>query len=295
MSYKIPKGIAVKFSVLTIIVNLLLSGFKLVAGLVANSGALISDAVHSASDVLSTFVVLIGLKLSARKSDVEHRYGHERVESVAAIILSVVLLATGVGIGYNSFLKIISGNYDGLDMPGTLALWAAVVSIVVKEIMYHMTKAVARSENSPALMADAWHHRSDALSSVGSFIGVFGAMLGFKVLDPVAGFVICIFIAKSALDIFKDATDRMIDKSCDDETEIKIANLIRAIEGVENLDDLKTRIFGSKIYVDVEIAADGAQSLADAHKIAEKVHYTIENEIEQVKHCMVHVNPVNKI
>ena len=106
--------------------------------------------------------------------------------------------------------------------------------------------------------------------------------------------MICIFIAKSALDICRDATDRMIDKACDDETEIKIANLIRAIEGVENLDDLKTRIFGSKIYVDVEIAADGSQSLADAHKIAEQVHYTIENEIEQVKHCMVHVNPVNK-
>ncbi len=294
MGKKIPKGIAVKFSVFTIIVNLVLSGFKLIAGLASGSGALVSDAVHSASDVLSTFVVLIGLKLSSKKSDIKHKYGHERVESVAAIILSVVLLATGVGIGYGSFVKIISGNYEELAMPEPLALWAAVISIIVKEVMYHMTKAVAKSENSPALMADAWHHRSDALSSVGSFIGIFGAMLGFRVLDPIAGFVICIFIAKSAIDIFKDATDRMIDKSCDDETEIKIANLIRAIDGVENLDDLKTRIFGSKIYVDVEIAADGDQSLADAHKIAEKVHYTIEKEIDCVKHCMVHVNPVNK-
>ena len=294
MNKKMPKGIAVRFSIYTIIVNLVLSGFKLIAGVVANSGALVSDAIHSASDVLSTFVVLIGLKISSKKSDTKHKYGHERVESVATIILSVVLLATGIGIGYGSFLKIISGNYEALAMPEPLALWAAVISIIVKELMYHATKAVAKSENSSALMADAWHHRSDALSSVGSFIGVFGAMLGFKVLDSVAGLVICIFIAKSAIDIFKDATDRMIDKSCDDETEIQIANLIRKTDGVKNLDDLKTRIFGSKIYVDVEIAADGSQSLTDAHKIAENVHTAVEREIEGVKHCMVHVNPMNK-
>jgi len=265
----------------------------LIAGIVANSGAMVSDAIHSASDVVSTLIVIAGIKMSERASDKGHQYGHDRMECIASVLLSVVLFATGVMLGYGALVKIFSGDYESLAMPGSLALWAAVLSIVVKEGLYHYTMHTAKAINSTALKADAWHHRSDSLSSVGSFIGIFGAMLGFKVLDPVAGFVICLFILKAAVDIFRQSMDQMVDKSCDDVTVMNIRNIVLSVKGVERLDLLKTRMFGSKIYVDVEFGADGDMSLYEAHKIAERVHKKIEDEMPEVKHCMVHVNPMD--
>ncbi len=283
--------IAMRVSAVSIFINLLLSFFKLMAGVIANSGAMISDAVHSASDVFSTFIVIIGVKISGKQSDEEHQYGHERLECVASIILAAILLATGIGIGAGGMEKIIAGNNGKLEVPGALALVAAVVSIVVKEWMYWYTRAAAKKINSGALMADAWHHRSDALSSVGAFIGIFGARLGFPVLDSVASVVICIFIGKASFDIFKDSVDKMVDKSCDDKTIGKMQVAIRNQEGVLDIDMVKTRLFGAKIYVDIEIVADGNLTLSESHKIAERVHDAIENEFDSVKHCMVHVNP----
>ncbi len=283
---------AMRVSVVSIIVNVVLSVLKLIAGIVANSGAMVSDAIHSASDVVSTLIVIAGIKISGRASDKGHQYGHDRMECIASVLLSVVLFATGIMLGYGALVKILSGNYDSLAMPGSLALWAAVLSIVVKEGLYHYTMHTAKAINSTALKADAWHHRSDSLSSVGSFIGIFGAMLGFKVLDPVAGFVICLFILKAAVDIFRQSMDQMVDKSCDDVTVMNIRNIVLSVNGVERLDLLKTRMFGSKIYVDVEFGADGGMSLYEAHKIAEHVHKKIEDEMPEVKHCMVHVNPM---
>lgn len=287
------KNTGMHVSVVSIIVNVVLSVFKLAAGIIAHSGAMISDAVHSASDVFSTIIVMIGIKISGKDSDTGHQYGHDRMECIAAALLAIVLFATGLGIGYTSLTKIIGGNYDSLAMPGTLALAAAVVSIIVKEWMYHYTKAAAKKENSTALMADAWHHRSDSLSSVGSFIGIFGARLGFKVLDPVAGFVICLFILKAAIDIFRQSMDQMVDKSCDDETVNKIREIITETPGVETVDMIKTRMFGPKIYVDVEFGTNGDMTLREAHQIAENVHNRIEDGMPSVKHCMVHVNPTD--
>lgn len=283
--------LAMKVSKITIIINLVLSLFKFMAGLLASSGAMISDAIHSASDVFSTFIVIIGVKISNKQSDKEHQYGHERMECVASLILAIILLATGIGIGVAGVKKILNGNYDELQMPGILALIAAIISIVVKEWMYWYTRAAAKKINSGALMADAWHHRSDAMSSVGALIGIFGARIGFPVLDPVASVVICLFIVKAAYDIFKDAIDKMIDKSCDDNTVERMRSLISEQEGVEGIDEIKTRLFGAKIYVDIEIAADGELTLLQSHHIAEIVHDAIEQEFKTVKHCMVHVNP----
>ncbi|MGN0470284.1 MAG: cation diffusion facilitator family transporter [Acutalibacteraceae bacterium] len=288
---KKDKKIAMRVSVVSIIVNVALSLFKLIAGIFAASGAMISDAIHSASDVFSTFIVIIGVNISAKKADNEHQYGHERLECVASIILAVILAETGIGIGISGLDKIFAGNYESLEIPGLLALIAAVVSIAVKEWMFWYTRAAAKKINSGALMADAWHHRSDALSSIGAFIGILGARLGFPILDPVASVVICVFIVKAAFDIFKDAIDKMIDKSCDKETVDKIAAVIREQDGVEGIDDLKTRLFGTKIYVDVDISADGNITLTQAHQIAEDVHTSIEQTFPTVKHCMVHVNP----
>ena len=285
------EAVATKVTLVSIIGNLLLSCFKLLAGIIARSGAMISDAIHSASDVFSSIIVIMGVKLSSRESDKEHPYGHERFECVAAIILSVILLFTGFAIGANAMKDIFSVNYESLAVPGKFALIAAVVSISSKESMYWYTRHYAKRIDSSALMADAWHHRSDALSSIGALIGIAGARMGFPILDPVASLVICFFIAKAALDIFKDAIDKMVDHFCDSEIENSIRTLAESQAGVKGIDFLQTRVFGNKIYVDIEISADGLLTLNDAHEIAEKTHDAIEKEFPKVKHIMVHVNP----
>lgn len=284
---------AMKVSTMSVIWNLLLSVGKLFAGIFANSGAMISDAVHSASDVFSTVIVMIGVKISGKDSDNDHPYGHERLECVAAIILATVLAATGIGIGYGAVVKIMAGNYN-VAMPGILALVAAVVSILVKELMFWYTRYYAKQIDSSALMADAWHHRSDSLSSIGALIGIIGARLGFGIMEPLASVVICVFIEKAAYDIFMDAVNKMVDKSCDDETMEKIKACAMNISGVENIDLLRTRVFGNKIYVDMEIAADGNKTLNETHAVAENVHDAIEKGFPKVKHIMVHVNPAKK-
>lgn len=282
---------AMRISFVSIVINVILSLFKALAGLVAHSGAMISDAIHSASDVFSTIVVIIGVKISGKESDKEHPYGHERMECVAAILLATILAITGLGIGWSAVTKIAGGNYDQLEVPGVLALVAAIVSIVVKEAMYWYTRAGAKKIDSGALMADAWHHRSDSLSSIGALIGIGGARLGFPILDPIASVVICVFIEKAALDIFMDAVNKMVDKACDEETEAKMRDCVIEQEGVLGVDLLRTRTFGNKVYVDIEICADGDKTLWEAHTIAENVHDSVEREFPKVKHIMVHVNP----
>ena len=284
------ENLAMRVSAVTILGNLILTVFKLAAGILAHSGAMISDAVHSASDVLSTFVVIAGVKLSGKESDKEHPYGHERFECVAAVILSVMLAITGAGIGWAG-IQTILGDAAELVIPGRLALVAAVISIVSKEAMYWYTRNAAKKLDSSALMADAWHHRSDALSSVGSFVGILGARLGIPVLDPVASVVICIFILKAAVDIFRDAISKMLDTSCPEEVENEMREVVQTQEGVLGVDRLQTRLFGDRVYVELDIAADANATLTKAHDVAVRVHDAIEKTFPKVKHCMVHVNP----
>jgi len=284
--------VAMKVSFVSIVANIILSLFKFLAGMIAHSGAMVSDSIHSASDVFSTLVVIVGIKMSGKKSDKEHPYGHERMECVAAIVLSTVLAVTGLGIGGSAAVKILSGGYENLKIPGFLALAAAIVSIAVKEGMYWYTRINAKKIDSGALMADAWHHRSDALSSVGALIGITGARLGFPILDSVASLCICFFIEKAAYDIFKDSIDKMVDKACDEELENEIKTCVLQQKGVLGVDLLRTRVFGNKIYVDIEIKADGNVTLREAHSTAERVHDAIEKNFIKVKHIMVHVNPV---
>ena len=283
--------IVLKTSVVTIIINALLSVFKLIAGILGSSMALISDAVHSASDVFSTFIVLIGVKISSKKADRRHPFGHERFECVAAIILAAVLFATGAGIGYSGVENIVSGAYKELESPKLIAHIAAALSIVVKEGMFWYTIIAAKRVNSTALKADAWHHRSDALSSIGSLVGVVGAMCGVPVLDSVACLVICATIIFAAVKIFIDAVKKMTDEACDERTENEIKEFISSCDGVKRIDLLMTRLFGNRIYVIVEIACDGSLSLYEAHEIAETLHKGIEENFPLVKHITVHVNP----
>lgn len=283
--------IAYKVSFISILGNIILTIIKFISGLIAHSQAMISDAVHSLSDVLSTFVVIIGIKISNKDADKSHPYGHERLECVAALILSIMLFITGIAIGYAGIIKII--NNSVIKTPGLLALVAAIISIIIKEGMYQYTIRVAKKINSGSLKADAWHHRSDALSSIGSFIGILGSRLGFKLLDPIASIIICLFIFKVSIDIFKDSIDKMIDKSCDTETINKIVEIIDRRSDIENLDDMKTRQFGNKAYIDIEISVNENMILKDAHAIAEELHDEIEEKLPVVKHCMVHINPAN--
>lgn len=282
---------AVKVSIVTILVNAALTAFKLLAGIFGNSYALISDAVHSASDVFSTGIVIVGVKISAKKADKRHPFGHERFECVAAILLSVVLFATGVWIGVTGIRHIVTGEYRTFAVPGVIALVAAAVSVAVKEGMFWYTMAAAKRVHSDALKADAWHHHSDALSSIGSIVGVVGGLCGVKILDSVACIVICLFILKAAIQIFMDAVNKMTDEACDDATEKELGNFIASFEGVQHVDRLLTRKFGNRIYVIAEIACDGELSLNDSHSIAEKVHKGIEDQFPLVKHVTVHVNP----
>lgn len=283
--------VAVRVSVITIFMNAALVVFKLLAGIFGKSYALISDAIHSASDVFSTVIVIIGVKVSAKKADKNHPFGHERFECVAAILLAVVLFATGVGVGYSGVKNIVTGDYKNFAVPKVIALVAAAVSIVVKEGMFWYTYLAAKKVNSSALKADAWHHRSDALSSVGSLVGVIGGMCGVKILDSIACIVICLLILKAAVQIFWDAVKKMTDEACDDKTENEIREFIGSCDGVKRVDLLMTRKFGNRIYVITEIACEGDLPLIEAHRIAESVHSGIEEKFPLIKHITVHVNP----
>lgn len=280
-----------KLSLVSVIGNMILSGFKMFAGITGNSGAMISDAIHSFSDVLTTLIAWIGVKVSKRDADSSHPYGHERMECVASLILGLVLMATGAGVGKVGVENILSGNYEMLAVPGPIALAAAVVSIAGKEAMYWYTRYYAKLIHSAAFLADAWHHRSDAFSSIGSLIGIGGAMLGFPVMDSVASVVICIFIVKVAYDISKDALVKMLDTSCGEDYEKNLMEDILGQEDVLSVDMLRSRMFGNKVYIDLEISVDGDKSLWEAHEVAERVHRNVEQRFLDVKHIMIHVNP----
>ena len=253
---------------------------------------MVSDAVHSLSDVFATLIAYIGVRLSQRQEDTEHPYGHERLECVAALILGLILAGTGLGIGSSGIRKIFFERAS-LETPTLLPLIAAVVSILVKEGMFRYTMHYAEKLDSAAFRADAWHHRSDALSSVGSFIGIGMARLGFPIMDPIASLVICVLILKVAFDIIRDAITKMLDTSCSDDYEQKLRRFVEEQPGVEGVDLLHTRQFGNKVYVDLEIAVNRDLSLGDAHAIAERVHSGVEQNFPNVKHVMIHVNPAD--
>ncbi len=287
------KKIIKKLSGVGIFGNVILAAFKLLAGIFGKSGAMVSDAVHSLSDVFATLVAYIGVRMSLRAEDEQHPYGHERLESLASLTLGLILAATGIGIGYAGFRKLIFER-DALAIPTMLPLIAAVVSIVVKEGMFWYTMYYAKKLDSAAFKADAWHHRSDAFSSIGSFIGIGMAKLGIPVMDPIVSLVICVLIIKVAVDIIRDAVDKMLDTSCDNAFEQKIRAFVEDHEGVIKIDLLRTRQFGNKIYVDLEIAVKRDISLIDAHSIAERVHDSLEKSFPNVKHVMIHVNPAEE-
>ena len=278
-----------------IVGNVLLSAFKLFAGIFGHSSAMVSDAVHSLSDVFATLIAFIGRRFSEKPADREHPYGHERFECIASVILGAILIATGVKIGLGCLETIMDRSYLTAARPGWIALIAALVSIAVKEAMFWYTLHQAKRIRSSVFKADAWHHRSDALSSVGALIGILFARLGFPVMDSVAGLVIAVVILVVAARIIAGAVNNMLDRSADPQVENGMREVIRAYAadaGIPiTIDSLVTRQFGDKIYVDLELGVDGDLKLKSAHDIAENVHALLEQNYEEVKHVMVHLNP----
>ncbi|HAE91518.1 cation diffusion facilitator family transporter [Tissierella praeacuta] len=283
--------LGIRASWITIIINIILAVSKIVAGILGSSNAMVADGVHTLSDILTTFVVLMGLKISSKEADDEHPYGHEKYESVFAKILSVLLLLTGIFIGYKSITILINGD---IKIPKSIALITAFLSIIVKEGMYWYTIKIARKIKSISMEADAWHHRSDAFSSVGTFVGVLGARLGFPALDPIAGIIVSMLVIKVGGDLYIKSVKELVDESASKEMLKIIKEKTKSIDGVRGIKDLKTRVFGNKIYVDIEIFVDSNISVKIGHDIAEKVHDRLEAEISDIKHCMIHIEPFQK-
>ena len=280
MSCEEEKRIIRHLTVIGVGGNIVLSLFKLFAGIIGNSAAMISDAAHSLSDVFATAIAFVGAKISRKGMDHEHPYGHERIECIASQILSIILIVTAIGIMYSAITSVVNGTYVD-NTPTVLPLIAAIVSIAVKEGMFWYTMHYARVIDSDAFRADAWHHRSDALSSVGALVGIALAMMGYPIADPIASMVISIFIIKVAWDILNDSYKKMLDTSCDDNTENSLRVIICSVDGVKSIDSIHTRLFGNRIYVDVEIAVDSKITVEEGHRIAEEVHDRIESEFSR--------------
>lgn len=278
-------------STVSIILNLFLAVIKLTGGIIGNSYAVISDAANSASDVFYSLIVIIGVKISTKKADSSHQFGHERFECVAAILLSFVLLVTGAGIGYTGISNIATGAYKEFDPPTAFALIVTCISVVTKLIMFAYTFSFAKRINSSALKADAFNHASDVLSSLAVIAGIVGAMFGLLILDSVASILVSLLIIKAAVEVFMESIRKMTDQSCDENTENEIRECISEDAGVIRVDALMTRLFGNRIFVIAEIACDKDLSLTQAHEIAERVHRAVENNFPLVKHVTVHVNP----
>lgn len=284
-------GIAMRVSTVGIIVDLLLSLFKLVAGILGHSTALVTDAIHGCTDVFSIFIVMVGVAWSEKGSDESHPYGHDKYEAVAGLILSGMLLVSGSMIGFNAAHTIIHAHWADVETPSFIALVAALVSIAGKETMFLYTLAAAHKLKSTALRASAWHNHLDALVSVGSLLGVLGSRMGFGWSDSVASLVIALFIIKTTLEIAHDSISKLDDHAMAPEKVEAMKQLIAKQPGVLALDDLKTRLSGNRAHVDVNIVVNGNLRVWQGHAIAHGTRLAIEAAFPEVKACMIHVNP----
>jgi len=277
------------------LVNLLLMALKFVAGIVGRSGAMIADAVHSLSDFLTDIVVLIFVGISARPQDESHDYGHGKFETVATMLIGLALAAAAIGIIVSGATKLSAWlQGEALPAPGKLALWAALISIAVKELLYRYTAAKGRQLESTALTANAWHHRSDALSSIGAAIGIGGAILlgdRWTVLDPLASIVVGALLAKVALDLLKPSLGELTDQSLPEAAEAEILGILLSEPGVSQPHNLKTRRIGNRVAIEVHIRLDGDLPLREAHETASRLEKKLRDRFGDKSHIMIHMEP----
>ena len=276
-------------------VNVVLLLFKFVAGIVGHSAAMVADAVHSLSDFVTDIIVLVFVRISGKPKDKSHDYGHAKYETLAMTLIGAALFAVAIGIVYNDLAKIMAwaGGHE-LEAPGMLALWAALLSVVLKEGIFHYSMVKARQLNSQAVEANAWHHRSDALSSIGTAVGIGGAIfLGqrWTVLDPVASVIVGFFIVKVAISLLRDGIGDLMEQSLPDAVEDEILQLAATVPGVEEPHDLRTRRLGNHYAIELHILMDGDISLHEAHDKASEVEELLRRHYGEETHIAVHVEP----
>ena len=281
------------------IVNFLLLVFKFIAGILGHSSALVADAVHSLSDFATDIIVIVFVKISGKPEDDDHRYGHGKYETLATALIGVALFAVGIGLlvsGATKVADVIKGAV--LPAPSIIALVAAAVSIVSKEILYRYTVRVGKNLNSQAVVANAWHHRSDAFSSIGTLIGIGGAIfLGekWRILDPLAAIVVSAFIIKVAVDLVNPAIDELMERSLPAETEKRILDIIAAFPEVSSPHHLRTRRIGNHIAIEVHLRMDGQTTLENAHTVASNVEKRLRAEFGPDTHIGIHMEPVKTV
>ena len=275
--------------------NLVLLTFKFVAGIVGHSAAMTADAVHSLSDFLTDLIVLVFVRIGAKPQDASHDYGHGKFETLATLFVALALVGAAIGIivsGAVKFARWLQG--ETLELPGMLALWAALLSIVVKEVLYRYTVAKGKALESPAVIANAWHHRSDALSSIGAAIGIGGALvLGQKwaVLDPLASIVVGAMLVKVAWDLLKSSMGELTDMSLPEETEREIENIIQSFPEVTEPHNLRTRRIGNKVAIEAHVRLDGDMALRDAHDIVSAIEHQIKERFGRDTLVTIHMEP----
>lgn len=281
------------------IVNFLLLVFKFLAGLLGHSSALVADAVHSLSDFITDIIVIVFVKISGKPEDDDHRYGHGKYETLATALIGLALFAVGIGLLVGGAMK-VADVFNGatLPAPSMVALIAAAVSIVSKEILYRYTVRIGKNLNSQAVVANAWHHRSDAFSSIGTLIGIGGAIfLGekWRILDPIAAIVVSAFIIKVAIDLIKPCVDELLERSLPAETEKKILDIISSFPEVSSPHHLRTRRIGNHIAIEVHLRMDGNTTLENAHTLATKVEMQLRSEFGQDTHIGIHMEPIKAL
>ncbi len=277
----------------TMIVNIFLAAIKLVSGILGNSLVLITDSINSIGDVLTNIVVYISSIFSKKEIDSEHPYGHEKIDSIISIFVGVVIIYTAYEVGSSAIIlliNLIKGDAV-VNVPKWFALAAAMLTIVVKELLYRKTIRDSKKANSSALKAQALDHRSDTYASFGASVAIIAAMLGFGFLDPIVSIIIAILILKLGIEVILSGVNQVVDRAASPEITEQIKAVISKYKDVKSIDDIKTRMFAMKVYVDLEIGLDYFLTLEASHDIAERIHEDIENTIPDVLHCMIHVNP----
>lgn len=278
------------------IANFLLLVFKFTAGVLGHSSAMIADAVHSLSDFVTDIIVLLFINISSKPKDESHDYGHGKYETLATSIIGIVLLLVGIGIFWEGLNKIMAfAKGEELESPGMIALVAAVVSIIIKEILYQITKSVGQKVNSQAVIANAWHHRSDAFSSIGTLIGIGGAILlgpKWRVLDPVAAVGVSIFIVKVALQLLMPAINDLLEKSLAKETEDEIISVIQCVDGIKDPHNLRTRRIGNDYAIEIHVRVNGETTVRQAHELTLEIENKLREKYGSNTHVVIHVEPV---
>ena len=276
-------------------VNVILLLFKFVAGIVGHSAAMVADAIHSLSDFVTDLIVLVFVRISGKPEDKSHDYGHGKYETLAMTIIGMALLAVAIGIVYSGMTKIIAwANGAQLEAPGMLALWAALLSVLLKEGVYRYSMVKARQLKSQAVEANAWHHRSDALSSIGTAVGIGGAIfLGqrWTVLDPIASVIVGLFIVKVSIDLLRDGIGDLMEQSLPDVIEDEILGLVASLPDVVEPHDLRTRRIGNHYAIELHILMDGDITLREAHDKASEVEDLLRERYGEETHVAVHVEP----